>query len=287
VSDPPAPPDVASHADAPVRALAEFVRLVGRQARRLGDATDAQAVHDVRVACRRCEVALGLWRDLLPRRVGRRARNAVRRLRRALGATRDAEVLAAGIGEAITDHDARLPESERMLAAMLAARLAVRAHRRRVSGAQHGRRTGGRERRLARAVRAAATVPAAACATAIDARAARRAGRARDRITAALEAPDAGTLHAARIAVKGWRYAAEYRVRAGLAGAVEPGLTDLQRALGAALDRARLAARIARVPGLVTLAATLAREAEQRRDRALAAARPFARPALRLRRLPG
>lgn len=57
-----------------------------------GAARDAEAVHQLRVATRRADAALRLFRDCLPRRAYRAARERLRSARRAAGAARDWDV---------------------------------------------------------------------------------------------------------------------------------------------------------------------------------------------------
>ncbi|HEY1378277.1 MAG TPA: CHAD domain-containing protein [Gemmataceae bacterium] len=58
---------------------------------------DPEPVHDLRVASRRATAVLDAFADLLPRRVCKKARKALKRLRRAAGAARDADVFLDGI----------------------------------------------------------------------------------------------------------------------------------------------------------------------------------------------
>ncbi len=55
--------------------------------------TDHEALHDMRVACRRAESALRLCRDLLPSQPGQWLRKKLRQLRRSSNASRDLEVM--------------------------------------------------------------------------------------------------------------------------------------------------------------------------------------------------
>lgn len=63
-------------------------------AERAADGTDADAVHDMRVASRRLREALRLFAPLYPRRELRRWQRRVRDVTRALGPVRDADVFA-------------------------------------------------------------------------------------------------------------------------------------------------------------------------------------------------
>ncbi len=73
-------------------------RLAGA-ARRVRRRADADAVHDLRVAARQFEAALDLWRGTLRRRPARRARRALRELRRSLGPAREARASLALLNE--------------------------------------------------------------------------------------------------------------------------------------------------------------------------------------------
>jgi CHAD domain-containing protein len=59
--------------------------------------TDVEPVHRLRVAARRATAALDSFRDLLPARVYRKSRKALKRLRRAAGTARDADVFLASV----------------------------------------------------------------------------------------------------------------------------------------------------------------------------------------------
>jgi CHAD domain-containing protein len=59
--------------------------------------TDVEPVHKLRVAARRATAALDTFFDLLSRKVYRKARKAIRRLRRAAGSARDADVFLAAV----------------------------------------------------------------------------------------------------------------------------------------------------------------------------------------------
>jgi CHAD domain-containing protein len=61
-------------------------------ARRVRSGTDAEAIHDLRVATRRLTAALRAWENLLPARPGEAACRALRKLRRQVGRARELEV---------------------------------------------------------------------------------------------------------------------------------------------------------------------------------------------------
>jgi CHAD domain-containing protein len=170
---------------------------------------DDDAIHDVRVSARRLEAFLATWRDVLGARSRRRSARRLRRLRRALGETRQLEVHAARLEARLVE----APRPARLATAGLATRWASeialgrgRAAKRAVpKRLERIARASGRAARRLEA-RIAEGLPAA---TLASARAAIAGERARTRIAAALRSGDDATLHAARIALKKWRYAAE------------------------------------------------------------------------------
>ena len=58
---------------------------------------DAEPVHHLRVTARRAGAALDAFDDLLPKKARRKSRNALKRLRRAAGDARNADVILDGI----------------------------------------------------------------------------------------------------------------------------------------------------------------------------------------------
>ncbi len=74
------------------RLLRKRLRAVRRRLPAVRAGRDLEAVHDLRVALRRLRAALGGLAEFLPRRALRAARKPARRLLRALGAARDADV---------------------------------------------------------------------------------------------------------------------------------------------------------------------------------------------------
>lgn len=79
-----------------VRLAAVRQRLAG--VRESADAP-AKAVHGLRVSSRRAAAALGVFRDVVPKRDGRRIRRTLRRLRQAAALARTADVHATMVGE--------------------------------------------------------------------------------------------------------------------------------------------------------------------------------------------
>lgn len=219
-------------------------------ARRCHALDDPEAVHDLRVAARRLEAALDVWRDALRAKPRRRARRLARRLRRAAGTTREFEVSGGLLAERL----AGLPEAERAVPGDVLDGLRERIGRgrRRIAERLTPRRLlrlrAGTERALdgfaRRLDQAGPLEPALG-------RLATRRGAALDALLAARPTLDDDALHLARVAVKRWRYAEEAFAAAGdRLSAPSPVLRELQRSLGAIHDRAALrdllAARAAR-----------------------------------------
>jgi CHAD domain-containing protein len=222
---------------------------LARRAARFADAAarthacaDDEAVHDLRVSARRLEAALDLWRSVLDPRARRRARRTLRRLRREAGPVREHEVHRALLRERLEVLD---PE-DRVAVERVLQRLDRRVDRdrralaRRVTPARVERLV----RRVERAVHGAAAAPRGPHdpLAAPAERLARRRTRALESMLTARPTLEDEALHAARIALKRWRYAEE----AMAVGRDEPrgpstrGLRALQEALGEVHDRAVL-----------------------------------------------
>jgi len=99
--------------------LALLAETRGR-ADRLAAASDAEALHDFRVSVRRLRSTLRAWRDWLGESVRDKDLRRLRRVARATSNARNAEVLAAWLGEIAGS----LPPAHRPAAGWLAARLA-------------------------------------------------------------------------------------------------------------------------------------------------------------------
>jgi CHAD domain-containing protein len=82
-------------ADVAARALADRLDAVRRYLQRAANGAAVEDVHQLRVWTRRSEAALALYADLVPRKHLRWFRKWVKRVRRAAGRVRDADVLAA------------------------------------------------------------------------------------------------------------------------------------------------------------------------------------------------
>ncbi|MGH7732087.1 MAG: CHAD domain-containing protein, partial [Candidatus Eiseniibacteriota bacterium] len=114
------------------KSVAERIEAFAAAARRVRAGSDAEAIHDLRVATRRLWAALRVWRSLLPGPARRTAARRLRRLRRRIGRARELEVHVALL-------EARLPRCEaasRAAAAEILLRLKGRLARRRRAAAR-------------------------------------------------------------------------------------------------------------------------------------------------------
>jgi CHAD domain-containing protein len=209
---------------------------------------DPAAAHDLRVVLRRLEAALDLWRSSLPRRRRRRAARALGRLRRAVGPVGEARMTA----ELLERRLASLPPADRAVAEEIA-----RYARRRL-GKVERRSAGSFSRRRVERVRARYEDawpsggrqgdPGPAWLEHACRRVARRRSLAGEALREGIALGTDEALHAARVAVKRWRYASERL------GAVVPAtdasahdwLKSVQRALGQVSDLRVLRAHVLR-----------------------------------------
>ena len=277
-------PGDAAH-DVAARDLASRLRVIEKAARAVRRGKDERAVHDLRVASRRLDTALRLWKPLLADRPARRARREARRMRRAFTRHRDLEMLR-------TEWRRRAREAEGELRLVLERMVARLDRRIAAAGARTARRVSRRRiARISRAVERALSAGEGVVASA-PALADRHVRAMRDRALAAIEHGFAEgsdeALHAARIRVKKWRYAEECEVALHAqrsSPAVVAELRALQDRLGRAHDltvagdaclrRARKAERHGLPSATRTLrklAGSLARE----RETAVAAAQRLA-----------
>ena len=226
---------VAAHLDQRVSSLAEA-------ATRARSRADDDAIHDFRVSARRLAALLSLWRSFLRDRPRRRATRRMRDLRRALGNAREAEVNLVQLGERV----AQEPLPTRLAAADLLMRLraevdrgrratARRASRRRMNALV--RRLGDAREPLVPRARAMSD-PSAPARLKLE----RYIARAQHAIAEARAIGSDEAFHAARIAIKRWRYAAEGLAEAGCDAGDTPErmLRRAQQLLGEAHDRAGL-----------------------------------------------
>ena len=123
MNDPQVTPLLASAATvAAARIVRDRLDAAMLAAERLADVSDADALHDFRVALRRLRSALRAYRPWLGRAASRKVRSALRDLGRATNAGRDAEVQA----DWLSAEQRELPDHARAGAARLAARLRKR-----------------------------------------------------------------------------------------------------------------------------------------------------------------
>ena len=231
-------PLVESAAALALRYLAQAeraVRQVGRPGRR-------EALHDFRVALRRCRNVLRAYRPWLGKAAGKRVRRSLRRLMRQTNRSRDAEVQIRWL-EGVRP---ALRRSERAGLNYLLARL----RRRRQAGQAAAAALRARFERLDAEVRARLERAAPAALTfgrAFGERLQEYAAEVTARLAAAAEPARGGELHDARLAVKRLRYLAAPVVD-GLAGgaAAAAALKGLQEVLGELNDARVLAAAVDR-----------------------------------------
>ncbi len=198
---------------------------------------DPEAIHDLRVNARRLESALDVWRDALRARPRREARRLLRGLRRGAGPVREREVAVVALDErvpvAAPEHRVPLQALGRELA------LSVEHDRVRVARLASERRLARIARRLDRALQPREAAPVRL----LEARerVTRRQHDALERLVEARATMHDEPLHAARLAVKKWRYAEESHAAVAASDAAPlRGLRDLQRVLGAVHDAAML-----------------------------------------------
>ena len=226
-----------------------LVRRLASAAARVRQGADDQAVHDLRVAARRLDAALDLWRPLLRGRARRRARRGLNGLRRRLGPLREAEVDAATLRERL---DGLSPET-RIAASLLLARLARRVERGRLRAAAACAedRIAPIRGQIARAFARRQSAAAAGSPPEVRARLERLERRERERAHAASDPRDE-TLHRARVATKRLRYALERGAAVGppFDATGEPArigrLAAVQEALGHICDLMALRDRVVR-----------------------------------------
>ena len=236
---PPLAPETAELARRLDNDLAERAATLVEAGRRVQAGGDEEAIHDLRVAARRLQAALRLWREILDPGSGRRARRRARALRRRVGETRELEVNRAQLAELAP----QLPAPARAVTETLLERLDRRGDRERARAAD--RVTPPRLTRLTSQVtRAREALPARAAE--VDAlkeprerlQALRTASA--ESLARAVSSVDDADHHRARIDVKKLRYALECLDAAlGRHSRLDP-LRDLQHALGRAHDRAML-----------------------------------------------
>src|SRR5438093_5912812 len=90
--------DATTEADRVRDIIASSGRKVMKARRRVLSGEDGEAIHDVRVATRRLQAALEVFASCLPERRRRRLEKRARKIRRGLGARRNAWVLVRLLG---------------------------------------------------------------------------------------------------------------------------------------------------------------------------------------------
>lgn len=214
-----------------------------RAVRHVGRPGKPEALHDFRVALRRCRGVLRAYRPWLGRAAGKRMRSALRRLMRRTNQGRDAEVQIVWLESTRQ----ALRRSERAGLNHLLERLRRRRHAGHAAAAAAVR---GRFERLDVELRArleqAAPVPLT-FGRAFGERLQEYAADTAARLAATAEAASDDELHDARLAVKRLRYLVEPAV-GGLTGgaAVAAALKRLQDVLGELNDARVLAAAVDR-----------------------------------------
>lgn len=198
--------------DAPTRLIADGQQLLERlerAARRTRRRGDPESIHDVRVATRKLEAALDLWRSMLPRRRRRRARRALDALRRGLAMAREVEISLRLLRERF----GTLPADARIASALLEDRLQQRLERLEARAARRcSRRVIGRVRRRLELTWQGVTVgegPGISFLEVGRARLARRRNRSLAALSAAAQGDANEMLHTARVVTKRWRYMLE------------------------------------------------------------------------------
>lgn len=231
-------------------------------AERLANVSDAEALHDFRVALRRLRSALRAYRPWLGRAASRKVRSALRDLGRATNAGRDAEVQA----DWLTAEDRELPDHARAGAARLAARL----RKRRAPHANELRAAlqSAADKMLKRLEFEEDTSPAFAAV--YEALLGEHAGVAAARLAAVTRADQVEEAHEARIALKRLRYLLEPLIdELPQAVPLLKTVKELQDLLGElhdahVLDETLADAKASRATQRATLAALAAANTERR-----------------------
>lgn len=204
---------------------------------------DPEAIHDARVATRRLTAVLDVWKDQLAPGPRAGARRRLRQARRRLGPYREHEVSLARIEKELAQATAATAQ----VLATIAARLRSHGEPDRAHAA--GAVSRGRVEKIIERVRLAilrgplTAWDSPEALAAADQRVERRRRAAFAALDASLAEPSDEALHAARVAVKKWRYGVEAveQLRGAGPDPVLSALRDLQELLGANQDRAVLA----------------------------------------------
>jgi CHAD domain-containing protein len=218
---------------------ARLESLFDRECRDLADAArrtrrgaDAEAIHDLRVAIRRLLAFLALWRPLLRERERRQAGRRLRLLRRRLGRARELEVQT----RLLSERTVQLAMAARGDALQLLSALEAKRDRRRTDAARRASKS-----RMTRIRAALDDAPRALSARllrepgALDHASSRlqtQERRAKGAIAAAIATGDDVALHAARVALKKWRYMLECHASANAREISLAPIKALQERLG-------------------------------------------------------
>ena len=217
-----------------------YLRQADRAVRQVGRPGRPEALHDFRVALRRCRSVVRAYRPWLGKAAGRRIRRSLRRLMRQTNRSRDAEVQIVWLEGARP----ALRRGERAGLNYLLARL----RRRRRAGQAAAAALRGRFERLDAALRARLQRTAPADLTfgrALGERLQEYADDVSARLAAASGAANGEALHDARLAVKRLRYLVEPAVDALPGGAAAAkALKAMQDLLGEVNDARVLAAAV-------------------------------------------
>lgn len=232
--------------------------------------TSPEAIHKLRVATRRLRAALATYAPLLPQKKLAKARKRLRRLGRALGPVREADVHLTALSR---DLEAAASEAERCAIEHVADRIA--AERAAAATALAGTLAAARVERTAARLRALAEGARPAGEDLARATIAARAAPVFEGIDASREADEPAALHLRRIAAKKLRYTIEALDPAGGSDLLEFAHA-IQETLGRHRDAVALAARLdeerrrleasGRTALPAALAGALARRREEQRQ---------------------
>jgi CHAD domain-containing protein len=250
---PPPPPPQPTPREAgaldPEHLLEKKIEALRQAAQRVRRGEDGKAVHDARVATRRLQALLDVWKAELAPKPRRRARRALSRLRLRLGAARNREVSLEQIERVVTE---AVGEDAAALDALVSRlRKQLPGDRAKVERAARKKNVESIVRDLRASVKRGSLEEWAgekAMREAV-ARVERRRDDALTAIDRALADRRDQPLHRARIEAKKWRYAEE--AVAEMMGVKSPKvvseLRGLQASLGENQDRAVLAALLERM----------------------------------------
>ena len=230
-----------------------YLSQADRAVRQVGRPGRPEALHDFRVALRRCRSVLRAYRPWLGKAAGKRIRRSLRRLMRQTGRSRDAEVQILWL-EGVRP---ALRRGERAGLNYLLARLRRRRHAGHAAAAAVVR---SRFERLEAELRARLERLQPAALTfgrALGERLQEHAADLSARLTTASESAGGAELHDARLAVKRLRYLAEPGIDRLTGGAAaSSALKGLQDVLGELNDARVLAAAVDRELARVAAAQT-------------------------------